>query len=521
MATTDRPTQVTGRVAGVTGRLVRVPGLGPRASALAVAVTTRIVVANAVAAFFVAAYLTLTEHREPGEGWREAIAANAIFYVVAVVLFSLASVVRGRRLFTASWRWLDDASEPTPEQRRELLRQPLRIGLFPLRYWVAAAVASVVVRVVIGSSVAQIVVAAVAVLEGGLVAAALGLFLGERALRRAFAVALAGTAPETPVSLGVGTRLFVAFALGAGVPLLGIVLTPFVVPDSDLDPQWAMVFLGAVGLLSGFVMMGVAARSIVQPIARVRAALARVGAGDLATAVVVDDPGELGQLEAGVNEMVAGLRERARLEDLFGRHVGEPVVRRALEHGAQLGGELRTVSALFVDLKESTELSRRLAPQEVVTLLNHFFAAVVAACDAEGGWLSGYAGDGALCVFGAPNDQPDHATRALRAARAMATALADLRRDRPDLDAGIGVATGRVVAGHVGTETRLEYTVVGWPVNVAARLTVAAKARPGRALADRSAVESAEPGERSRWVPDEPVDLKGLEPGLAVFAPAP
>jgi adenylate cyclase len=217
--------------------------------------------------------------------------------------------------------------------------------------------------------------------------------------------------------------------------------------------------------------------------------------------------------------MVAGLRQRAELEDLFGRHVGAPVVQEALAHGVHLGGETKRVSALFVDLARSTELARRLPPQDVVALLNRFFAAVVAACDAEEGWLDGYEGDGALCVFGAVTDQPDHATRALRASRALARSLADLRRAHPDLDAGIGVASGDVVAGHVGTETRLEYTVIGPPVNTAARLTIAAKVRPGRVLADTNAVHAADPHEARCWRAGEPVDLKGLDPGLAVFEP--
>jgi adenylate cyclase len=501
-------------------RLTRVPGLGPRASAVAVAVTSRVVVANAVAALFVGAYLTLTDRRTDGQGWGEVVGFHAVFYGIAVAVFTVASLLRGKYLFAPVWRWLDEGRRPTTDERRALLRQPLAVGLFPLRYWVTAAVAAVVLRAAFGTSAGQIVVAFVAVLEGGLVAATLGYFLGERALRPVLAEALAGTAPETPTGLGVGPRLIVAWALGSGVPLVGIVLTPVVVPDSDLDPRWAMGFLGMVGVLSGFATMVAAARSITHPIAVVRRALGQVGAGDLATAGPVDDGGELGQLQAGVNEMVAGLRERAALEDLFGRHVGEEVVRQALERGAELGGELRSVSALFVDLRGSTELARRLPAQDVVALLNRFFATVVAACDAEEGWIDGYEGDGALCVFGAPKDQPDHATRALRAGRSLAGALAELRSANPDIDAGIGVATGDVVAGHVGTETRLEYTVIGPPVNTAARLTIAAKTRPGRTLADGNAVEAADADERRCWKPADPVDLKGLEPHLAVWEPA-
>src|SRR5690606_7613168 len=140
-------------------------------------------------------------------GWGDAIAANAIFYGVALVVFTAASLIRGKWLFAKYWRWLDEDRPPTAEERRVVLRQPLAIALFPLRYWTTAAVVSVIVRVAVGAPANQIVVGAVAVLEGGLVAAALGFFLGERALRPVFAEALAGTAPETPAALGVGPRL--------------------------------------------------------------------------------------------------------------------------------------------------------------------------------------------------------------------------------------------------------------------------------------------------------------------------
>jgi adenylate cyclase len=510
----------TGWVATAASRVVRIPGLGRRATAVAIAVTTRLVVANAVAAGFVVTYLTLTEDIRPGETWGTTIAANAIAYAAAVLVFGAASLVRGKRLFARSWTWLDDGTRPTPDEVRVLLRQPLRIGLFPLRYWATAAVLTVALDVAVGSSAHRSLFVVVVVLQGGVVAALLGFLLGDRALRPVFAEALAGSPPESPAMLGAGSRLVLTFALGAGVPLAGIVLTPFVAPDADLDESWAMGWLAVVGLVSGFTTMVIAARSFTHPVAEVRRALARVGAGDLDTSVVVDDPSELGQLQASVNDMVAHLRARAELEDLFGRHVGEPVARQALERGAQLGGEVRCISALFVDITNSTGLARRRGAEEVVALLNRFFAVVAAACDAEDGWLDDYQGDGAMCVWGAPADQADHATRALRAARLLAADLAALRRELPDLDAGIGVATGDVVAGNVGTERRLEYTVIGPAVNTAARLTVAAKGRPGRLLADAGAVATASPEERRWWQPGDPVDLAGLEPGLAVFEPS-
>src|SRR5207244_12623245 len=143
--------------------------------------------------------------------------------------------------------------------------------------------------------------------------------------------------------------------------------------------------------------------------------------------------------------------------------------------GSGLNSEQRTATAMFVDLVGSTALAEVLSPSEVVETLNTFFDAVTAAVGAEGGWVNKFQGDGALCVFGAPAVQPDHAARALRAARRLHTELAEVGAAHPGLDAGIGVSSGQVVAGNVGTESRYEYTVLGGPVNEAARLSDVAK----------------------------------------------
>jgi class 3 adenylate cyclase len=220
---------------------------------------------------------------------------------------------------------------------------------------------------------------------------------------------------------------------------------------------------------------------------------------------VVDDAGEIGLLQEGVNSMAAGLAERERLRDLFGRHVGTTVAQQALESGVSLGGELRTVAALFVDIAGSTSLVRRTGPEEMVGLLNRFFAIVVATVEADGGLVNKFEGDAALCVFGAPTDHPDPAGAALRSARRICDAV----RAAGEVDVGVGVACGPAWAGQVGTASRLEYTVIGDPVNEAARLTELAKQQPGRAVASEATVQAAPPDERRHWARDADVELRG------------
>jgi class 3 adenylate cyclase len=205
--------------------------------------------------------------------------------------------------------------------------------------------------------------------------------------------------------------------------------------------------------------------------------------------------------------MAAGLGERERLRDLFGRHVGTTVAQQALDRGISLGGEERTVAALFVDVSGSTGLARRLGPEEMVGLLNRFFAVVVDATSAEGGLVNKFEGDAALCVFGAPGEHPDPAGAALRAARAVRAAVTAAG----EVDVGIGVAFGPVVAGQVGAASRLEYTVIGDPVNEAARLTELAKSLPGRVVASEEALRAAAGAEAAHWARGEPVVLRGRD----------
>jgi adenylate cyclase len=270
----------------------------------------------------------------------------------------------------------------------------------------------------------------------------------------------------------------------------------------------ASLFLAGLALFVGLMTLALAARAIADPIRAVRDALGRVEEGDFDARVPVDDASEIGLLEAGFNRMAAGLKERERLRDLFGRHVGEEVARAALEGEVRLGGEEREIAALFVDLVGSTTLAARRPPTEVVELLNRFFRAVVETVEARGGFVNKFEGDAALCVFGAPVARENAAADALAAARELS---ARLRRELPDMDFGIGVSAGVAVAGNVGAEHRYEYTVIGDPVNEAARLCEMAKQRPERLLASEAAVERADGDEAGNWSLGEPIVLRGRD----------
>jgi adenylate cyclase len=182
----------------------------------------------------------------------------------------------------------------------------------------------------------------------------------------------------------------------------------------------------------------------------------------------------------------------------------------------QLGGEVREVAVVFADVVGSTSLAGRRPPNEVVALLNDFFRLVVETVEEQGGWVNKFEGDAALCVFGAPTARQDAASDALCAARTLRRRLDE---DLQGADAGIGVSAGPAVAGNVGTEERFEYTVIGDPVNEAARLSTLAKRRPERLLASAAVVERARPEEAACWEPRDEVVLRGRDEPTALAVP--
>jgi adenylate cyclase len=214
--------------------------------------------------------------------------------------------------------------------------------------------------------------------------------------------------------------------------------------------------------------------------------------------------------------MLTGLRERDRVRDLFGRHVGEEVARSALGRGLELGGEVRDAAVLFVDLIGSTAFVAEHDPKETVETLNRFFGIVVDVVSVHGGWVNKFEGDAALCVFGAPTEHPQAAAAALAAARELRRRLG---RELKVLDAAIGLSAGKVVAGNVGTAERYEYTVIGDAVNEAARLTDLAKRNPGRLLASEEIILRAGEREVDRWQLGEQYLLRGRSRATRVAAP--
>lgn len=416
-------------------------------------------------------------------------------------------------------RWSMEGRAPTAADLRATLAVPARLTRLQAGLWLlAGALFTPLYGIQDSQNIPRV---ALTVLFGGLVVCGNSYLLTEFSLRPVAAKALTAGPPGRTRLAGVTSRSLLIWGVGSAIPVAGLLLVAlFSLTRGNVSASRlaiTVLALSGVTLAFGLLLTWLGISATVAPIRLVRAGLADVEAGRLDSRVVVFDGTELGELQAGFNRMAQGLTEREQLRDLFGRHVGRDVAAAALVSTPRLGGEEREVAVFFIDLIGSTALAARRPPAEVVALLNRFFSVVVDEVEDHHGFINKFEGDGALAVFGAPAELTDPAGRALAAARRVDERL---RAELPEADAAIGVAAGRAVAGNVGHERRFEYTVIGDPVNEAARLAELAKTVPGHLVASAAAVDAADPAERAHWRTGESVLLRGRAQPTTLAVPS-
>jgi adenylate cyclase len=282
-----------------------------------------------------------------------------------------------------------------------------------------------------------------------------------------------------------------------------------------------VVFLLAAATLTSVGLALSVSRSVAEPLGRLRGAMAEVERGRLATRCPVVSNDEIGELTEGFNRMVRGLQEREVLRETFGKYVSEEIRDEILAGRVTLQGQLREATILFADLRDFTPWVEASDPREVVRDLNAYFTEMEQAIRGHGGLVVQYIGDEIEAVFGAPVARPDHAAQAVRAAVEMRARLAAwnaARRHagRPPLANGIGIHTGTVLAGNIGSADRLSYALVGDPVNLASRLQGLTRELGADVLvsgATRARLDGAVP-----LVPLPAVKVKGRTAEVEVYA---
>ncbi|HEX8205316.1 MAG TPA: adenylate/guanylate cyclase domain-containing protein [Solirubrobacteraceae bacterium] len=396
--------------------------------------------------------------------------------VVLVVLENLAATTYAFRLVRPADPWLRGDRSPSASVAAWKALANLPLDFFAGGRWMAALLNVLPISILVTWILDLPLTSFLLVSLGTAVVLLYGFLFRFFALELALRPVLDAASCDVPdgAALGgtrvpLGWKLFVALPainIVTGVAATGLSSDPSGLEDLGLDVLVAVgvafsISLGLTVLLT---------RSVLDQIHALRRATGDVTAGGLDTRVPVLTTDETGDLAASFNAMVSGLRERERMREAFGAFVDPQVVERVLSEGTtKLEGEEVDVTVIFVDIRGFTTLAERAGAEEVVQRLNDFYGRVVPVLERHGGHANKFVGDGLLGVFGAPQRFGDHADRAVLASLDILRTVREAYGDG-GLRIGIGVNSGRVLAGTIGGGGHVEFTVIGDAVNTAYRV---------------------------------------------------
>ena len=275
-----------------------------------------------------------------------------------------------------------------------------------------------------------------------------------------------------------------------------------------------VMILGGIGGAVGLAIV------LTKPILKLAQGTKAIAAGSFDITLPIASRDEIGDLTESFNDMAKNLREKEKIKRAFSSYVARQVVDEILKHPDEItfSGERRDVTVIFCDMRGFTPLTERLPPEEVVAALNEFYSLMIDLTIKNDGTINKFLGDAVMAIFGAPTPYPDHCLRAIKTALAMQAGVAELsaRRVAEGKDAitiGIGISAGEAVAGTVGTENQMEYTVIGDKVNLAARLE--SNAKPGQILVSESTYKQVAERVTARSL--GVMNVKGKEEQVTVF----
>lgn len=282
-----------------------------------------------------------------------------------------------------------------------------------------------------------------------------------------------------------------------------------------------IIVFGTALVLLLIVLLVFMLRRITHPLLRLTASAVRIARhGSYHDPLRIDSRDEVGKLTRAFNSMMEGLRQRDFIRETFGRYVTKEVVEELLEtpDGLKLGGESRELTIMLSDLRGFTPLADSMEPDQVVNLLNRYFEKMESIISAHQGTINEFLGDAILTFFGAPVQYADHAQKAVSCAIAMQLAMQDFNADNtvaglPPLSMGIGINTGSVIVGNIGSQNRAKYGVVGHTINLASR--VEASTMSGQVLITQSTFDKVQSNVETRGT--RIISLKGVEQGVTVY----
>ena len=285
---------------------------------------------------------------------------------------------------------------------------------------------------------------------------------------------------------------------------------------------WALAFAALLALGAALAAAALGARGVSAPLTALAAALRRVGKGDFDVRAAPGGADEVGEVSRAVNEMISGLKEGVFVKNTFKRYLSASVVDQIIKDPSslKLGGSERELTVFFSDMSGFTALSEKMEPQKLVGLINEYLSAMTDSIFLQEGTLDKYEGDAVMAFWGAPLAQPDHARRACWAALDNRSRLKELcreweKRGLPTFDIRIGINTGPMVVGNIGSTARMEYTVLGDAVNTGARLEQLNKIYGTHILISEATREAAGGAVETREV--DLLELRGKKKRIRVY----
>jgi len=284
--------------------------------------------------------------------------------------------------------------------------------------------------------------------------------------------------------------------------------------------QRSIVVIGTSGVVFAIILAVFIARRITEPLTSLLFGVQEVGKGNLNIQVPIKTHDELGVLASSFNDMIQGLREKERVTNILGKYISPEVAKKVLadKEGIALKGERRECVIMFTDIRGFTAMSENALPEKIVADLNEYFTLMVDVVVKYEGTLDKFIGDAVMAVWGAPVPFEDKELRGIKAALEMQSVLGQYNKQRIDrnlspLTMGIGLNSGVVVSGNLGSDKRTDYTVIGEEVNLASRLC--SKAAPGQVLISEGMYRKLKGLVEVR--PLEPISLKGFTDPMKVY----
>lgn len=313
------------------------------------------------------------------------------------------------------------------------------------------------------------------------------------------------------------------WAVSASIcPIASLLLLIFAPRSTAMNTEWFAMFVGVVGIAFGIFTALMMSRLVAKPIDQLRIAADAVARGNLDVDLFVSRPDEFGRLLGEFDRMVSELREKEKLRQTFGLHVGERAAEQILARDPGLSGVEEEITVMFVDMRSFTSRASTSSPHEVVEIMNDFFRVTVRVVEEQyRGMVNKYLGDGFMAIFGAGNSTSNHADDALAAGREILLAVEKLNVDlaakgRAPIQIGIGIHSGPAIVGSIGSPQRLEFTAIGNTVNVASRVESLTKIL-GKPLLITDAVRS-QLRDGSDLEQLDPQKVHGVDELLSIFA---